>query len=76
MRTLLALALATTLTASCATAPSSAPPVCPQLPAYSKETQARAAEDLKLLPADSPVHLMMADYGTMRGEVRVCRGAR
>lgn len=59
---------------ACATAPSSV--VCPTLVTYSRELQAQAAEELKALPEHGVVRgRMMPDYGTMRDEVRACRGS-
>jgi hypothetical protein len=72
MRTLLALILLTMSISGCATAGSE--PVCPQLIEYSKADQAKAADELQALPADSIVRAkFMPDYGRMRAEVRACR---
>ena len=74
MRTLLALALLTTLTAGCATAPSSA---CPREVDYSPEQQKQAALELQAMPANSIVRgTMMPDYGRLRDQARACRQAR
>jgi hypothetical protein len=72
MRTLLGLTLLMMSISACATAGSE--PVCPQLIAYTKAEQARAADELLALPADSIVRAkFMPDYGRMRAEVRACR---
>lgn len=72
MRTLLALALATTSISACQTANSDV--VCPQLIEYSPEVQRQAAAELQGLPPGGVIRSrFMPDYGTMRGEVRACR---
>ena len=40
---------------------------------YSRELQARAAEELALLPDGSALVEMMGDYAVMREQARVCR---
>jgi hypothetical protein len=46
--------------------------VCPPVVEYSREFQARAAEELAKLPNGSPVIEMMGDYVVMRDQARVC----
>ena len=46
---------------------------CPPVVEYSREFQARAAEELTLLPDRSVVVEMMGDYAVMREQARVCR---
>jgi len=46
---------------------------CPPVVEYSREFQARAAEELVLLPEDSAVAEMLADYAVMREQARACR---
>jgi hypothetical protein len=50
-------------------------PVCPRLVDYSRAVQARAAEELKNLPAQSPLAVMLVDYGKLRDQVRACQKA-
>ena len=45
---------------------------CPPVVDYSREFQARAAEELALLPDGSAVVAMMADYAIIRDQVRAC----
>jgi hypothetical protein len=40
---------------------------------YSREVQARAAEELALLPDRLVVVEMMADYAVMRAQARICQ---
>ncbi|WP_336429213.1 hypothetical protein [Roseovarius sp. E0-M6] len=47
--------------------------VCPPVVEYSREVQARAAEELLLLPEGSVVVEMLADYAMMREQVRACK---
>lgn len=46
---------------------------CPPVVEYSRELQARAAEELQLLPERSAVAEMIADYSVMRDQARTCR---
>jgi hypothetical protein len=39
---------------------------------YGREFQARAAEELELLPGRSAVAEMIADYSVMREQARAC----
>ncbi|PIE14914.1 MAG: hypothetical protein CSA70_00745 [Rhodobacterales bacterium] len=44
--------------------------ICPPVADYSREFQARAAEELAMLPDGSSVVEMMADYAVMREQAR------
>ena len=46
--------------------------VCPPVVEYSREFQARAAEELALLPESSAVAEMLSDYAVMREQARMC----
>jgi PBP1b-binding outer membrane lipoprotein LpoB len=73
MRKLAALALLTMWISGCATASSN---VCPREVEYTREQQARAADELLALPRDGMVRgTMMPDYGRLRDQARACRGA-
>lgn len=41
---------------------------------YSREFQARAAEELTSLPDDSAIAEKLSDYAVMRDQARVCTG--
>ena len=45
---------------------------CPPVVEYRREFQARAAEELALLPDGSAIVAMMGDYAVIREQVRVC----
>ena len=47
-------------------------PVCPPVVEYSHEIQARAADELMLLPEPSTVTDMISDYAVMREQSRKC----
>jgi hypothetical protein len=47
---------------------------CPPVVEYSREFQARAAEELAMLPDRSTIVDMMGDYAVMRDQARACRG--
>lgn len=49
---------------------------CPPVVAYSREVQAQAAEELALLPENSAIAEIMADYVMMREQARVCEAIR
>jgi hypothetical protein len=49
--------------------------VCPTLFVYSAERQSAAADELAALPEPSTLAEMIADYGVVRSEIRVCSGA-
>ena len=70
-----ALAIAASLLSGCATGgyePRVAT-VCPPVVEYSREFQARAAEELALLRHGSAISEMLADYAVMREQARTCR---
>lgn len=69
-----ALGLATIWLSGCATGGSDEGRLgaCPLVVAYSREIQARAAEELAMLPDGSAIVEMMGDYVVMREQARVC----
>ena len=69
------LAIAMSWLTGCATAGFEASGVaaCPPVVEYSREFQARAAEELAMLPDGSAVVEMMGDYAVMRDQARSCR---
>ncbi len=69
------LAIATSLLSGCATVSSDGMLTgpCPPVVEYSREFQARAAEEIRLLPGRSAVAEMLSDYAVMREQARVCR---
>ncbi|HXF89620.1 MAG TPA: hypothetical protein VNK48_14790 [Xanthobacteraceae bacterium] len=71
----IALVIATSLLAACATARSDRPAgvVCPPVPVYSKPFLKRAADELDRLPSGSAIEQMLADYQVMRDQARTCR---
>ena len=71
-----ALVLATIWLSGCATVGSDGggPGACPPVVGYGNEFQARAAEELALLPEGSAVAEMLADYAVMRDQARLCTG--
>ncbi|UXU74174.1 hypothetical protein GB880_009640 [Paracoccus sp. SMMA_5_TC] len=71
---LAALAIVTSLLSGCATVSSDGRAVgtCPPVVDYSREFQARAAEELSRLPHGSAVVEMLSDYAVMRDQARVC----
>lgn len=46
---------------------------CPPVVEYSRDFQARAAEELELLPNGSAVVEMVGDYAVLRDQVQNCR---
>lgn len=74
-RRLAALAIATSLLSGCATVGSDrfVRGTCPPVVEYSREVQARAAEELALLPEGAAIGEMLSDYGVMRDQARACR---
>ncbi len=73
-RRLAVLVIATNLLIGCATAgfESGAAAACPPVVEYSREFQARAAEELALLPDGSAIIEIMEDYAVVRDQVRAC----
>ncbi len=61
---------------ACATASSEprAVTVCPPVVEYSRAFQARAAEELGVLPEGSAIAEMLSDYSVMRDQARACQG--
>ncbi|MBM4199614.1 MAG: hypothetical protein FJ198_08000 [Gammaproteobacteria bacterium] len=74
MPRLAVLAIATSLLAACATAGSDPRVVvtCPPVVEYSREFQARAADELSRLPERSVISEMLSDYAVMRDQARSC----
>ena len=66
------LVIATSLLSGCATVGSDPPIaiVCPPVVQYSREAQARAAEEMALLPERSAIAEMMADYSMVRDQLK------
>lgn len=75
MRRLVVLALATIWMNACAAAGSEphVVSVCPPVVEYSREFQARAADELDLLPDGSAIAWMLSDYAVLRDQARACR---
>ena len=73
-RRLAVLVIATSWLTGCATAGFEANGLaaCPPVVEYSREFQARAAEELAMLPDGSVVVEMMGDFAVMRVQARVC----
>ena len=46
---------------------------CPPVVEYSREFQARAADEVALLPEGSAIEEMLSDYAVMREQARTCR---
>ena len=69
---LAALAIVTSLLSGCATVRSEDGRLatCPPVVEYGREFQARAADELALLPEGSAIAEMLADYGVMRVQAR------
>ena len=73
-RRLAVLVIATSWLTGCATAGFERDGVaaCPPVVEYSREFQARAAEELALLPEGSAIVEMLSNYVTMRDQARTC----
>ena len=69
-----ALGLVTIWLSGCATGVSDVVSLgaCPPVDEYSREFQARAAEELALLPEGSAIAEMISDYAVMRVQARAC----
>ena len=76
-RRLTVLAIATSLLSGCATDGSdgSGQGTCPPVVDYGRGFQARAAEELALLPEGSAVAEMLVHYAVMREQVSLCSGS-
>ena len=74
MRRLAALTIATILLTACATGGSEPRivAVCPTVVEYSREFQARTAEELGVLPEGSAIAEMLSDFAVMRDQAREC----
>lgn len=74
-RRLVVLVIATSWLTGCATAGFEAGGLaaCPPVVEYSREFQARAAQELAMLQGGSAIVEMMGDYAVMREQARVCR---
>lgn len=74
-RQLADLAIATSLLTGCAKAGFEVGGLaaCPPVVEYSREFQARAAEELEMLPDGSAVVEMMEDYAVIRDQARACK---
>jgi hypothetical protein len=46
--------------------------VCPPVVEYSREFQARAADELDLLPEGSAIVELLSDFAVMRDQARAC----
>ncbi len=67
------LVLATNWLAACGTDGSEQPvAICPPVVEYSPKFQARAADELALLPQDYAVAEMLGDSAVMREQARAC----
>jgi len=67
------LVIVTSLLSACATVSSErALGVCPPVVEYDAGFQARAAQELALLPDGSAIVEMLTDYAVMRDQERVC----
>lgn len=75
MPRLAALAIAMSSLNACATVASEprVTTVCPPVVEYSREFQARAAEELGSLPDGFAIAEMLSDYAVMRDQSRACR---
>ena len=71
---LAALVIATSLLSGCATVGSEGgvSGACPPVVEYSRKFQARAAEELALLPEGSAIGEMLSDYAILRDQARSC----
>ena len=69
-----ALVIATISLTACATVASDSrvATVCPPVVEYSRDFQARAADELDLLPERSAIAEILSDYSVMRDQVRAC----
>ncbi len=74
MRQLGVLAIVTISLTGCATVASKprVTTVCPPVVEYSRDFQARAADELDLLPDGSAIAEMLSDYSVMRDQARAC----
>ncbi|MCA0847268.1 hypothetical protein LCL92_08290 [Salipiger thiooxidans] len=70
------LVIATSWLTGCATAGFDANSVaaCSPVVEYRREFQARAVDELDLLPEGSAIAEMLADYSVLRDQARACKG--
>jgi hypothetical protein len=73
MRNFMPVLIALTMPLSIASCATAAFETCPPVPVYERAAQQRAADDLALLPSDSPVREFMKDYAVMRRQSALCR---
>lgn len=68
------LAIVTSWLSGCATGDSEPRviTVCPPVVEYSREFQARAAEELRFLPDGSAIAEILSDFAVIREQVRAC----
>jgi uncharacterized protein (DUF111 family) len=73
-RRLAVLAITTSLLNGCGTVRSEHGRLatCPPVVEYGREFQARAAEEVALLPQGSAIAVMLSDYAVMRDQARAC----
>ena len=73
-RRLAVLVITTISLTACATVASDSrvATVCPPVVEYSRDFQARAADELDLLPERSAIAEILSDYSVMRDQVRAC----
>ena len=74
-RRLAVLAITTSLLNGCGTVRSEDGRLatCPPVVEYGREFQARAADELALLPQGSALAEMLSDYAVVRNQARACR---
>ncbi|APH70650.1 hypothetical protein BSQ44_04025 [Aquibium oceanicum] len=74
MPRLAALAIAAISLTGCATVTSEPRivTVCPPVVEYSRDFQARAADELDLLPGGSAIAEMLSDYAVLRNQAQAC----
>lgn len=70
MLRLLSIAALSSALAGCVTTSGTPAGTCPSLPAYSPAQQKQAAAELRALPPNSEISVMVTDYGRVRD---VCR---
>ena len=77
-RRLAVLGLATIWLSGCATVSSEVggQGTCPPVVDYRREFQARAAEEMALLPEGSVIAEMLSDYAVLREQARACKQTR
>ena len=75
-RRLAVLAIGTSLLSGCVTVSSEMGnnTVCPPVVEYTRDVQARAVQELQLLPEQSLIVKMMGDYAVMRDQAQACAG--